>query len=194
MRTPAHPRLKPGKVYRTADFRRWDRNGTRFARRLERDGTLRRLAQGLYVRPRHGTFGPVPPRDEEVLRAFLKGSDFVFTGPAQWNSLGLGSTAAFADTWVYNTRRTCTLPLGKRRLRLRRVRFPKRASPEWYVVDLLLNHEAAGMSLGELEGALRSALSAGRFDRDRLQRSADEYGTRETRELVHRAMAQATAP
>ena len=98
MRIPTHPPLQPGKVYRTADFTRWDRNGTRLAKRLEQDGMLKRLAQGLYVCPRQSTFGPVPPKDEEVLKAFLKGSDFVFTGPAKWNSLGLKSTAVFADT------------------------------------------------------------------------------------------------
>lgn len=187
MRSATHPQLTPGRVYRTADFGRWDRNATRLARRLEREGRLQRLAQGLFVCPRRSSFGPVPPKDEDVLKSFLKGSDFVFTGPAQWNSLGLGSTALFADTLVYNTKRTTTLALGNRRLQLRRVRFPRRPSREWYVVDLLMNHESAGMSLEELEGSLRSALAAGRFDAYRLRQAAIEFGTREVRNLVERA-------
>ncbi len=187
MRTPTKPALKPGKVYRTADLSRWDKNATRLARRLERDGRLTRLSQGLYACPRQGAFGPVPPSDDEVLRAFLKRSPYVFTGPTQWNSLGLRSTAVFADTWVYNTKRTFTLKLGNRQLHLRRVRFPRHPSPEWYVIDLLLNHRSVGMPLSQLEGALRSAMSAGRFDPDRLRKSARDYGTRETRDLVDRA-------
>ncbi len=187
MLTPARPTLTPGKVYRTADLRRWGRNTTRLARRLERSGRLETLTHGLYVCPRRGSFGPVPPRDEDVLKAFLKGSKFIFTGPTVWNRLGLQSTAAFADTWVYNTKRTCTLQFGNRRLHLRRVRFPTNPSPEWYAVDLLENHEAAGTSLSELERDLRTAVAAGRFDPDRLQRAAREYGTRKTRALVERA-------
>lgn len=194
MRTPKLPSLKPGRVYRTADLARWDRNGTRLARRLETEGKLRRLAQGLYVCEGRSSFGPVPPTDEAVLRAFLKRSPYVISGPSQWNSLGLRSTALFADTWVYNTMRTCTLMVGKRRLHLRRVRFPKRPSPEWYVVDLLLHHGSVGMALADLEEALRSALSSGRFDPDLLRDAAGEYGTRETRRLVDRATAPHAGP
>jgi len=194
MRIPKSPSLKAGRVYRTADLSRWDRNGTRLARRLEKDGKLRRLAQGLYVCEEQSAFGPVPPGDEEVLCAFLKKTPFVISGPSQWNLLGLRSTALFADTWVYNTRRTCTLNVGNRRLHLRRVRFPKRPTPEWYVVDLLLHHDSAGMALQDLEDALRSALSAGRFDAGLLREAAAGYGTRETRRLVERASASRPGP
>ena len=194
MHTLTQPALKPGKVYRTADLRRWGKNPTRLARRLEEAGKLQPLpVQGLYVCPRRSRFGTVPPKDEEVLDAFLKRSPYVFTGPTQWNRLGLRSTAVFADTWVYNTKRTCTLKVGNRRLQLRRVRFPRHPSPEWYAVDLLENHEAAGMPLSQLEEALRSAVAAERFDPDRLRRAASEYGTRETQALVDRAVMAAAA-
>jgi hypothetical protein len=194
MRTPTLPRLRPGRVYRTADLGRWDRNATRLVRRLEGKGRLTKLAQGLYASPRRSSFGPVPPSDEAVLGAFLKGTPFVLTGPSLWNRLGLRSTALFADAWVYNTLRTCTLDLGRRRLHLRRVRFPLRPRPEWYVVDLLLHHRAAGMSLAGLEEDLRAALAAGRFSVDRLREAAAEYGTRQTRELVERAARPPGAP
>jgi hypothetical protein len=158
---------------------------------MELSGTLQQLAQGLYVCPRHGKFGPVPPTDEEVLKAFLKGSRFVFSGPTLWNRLGLRSTAVFADTWVYNTKRTCTLPLGNRKLHLRRVRFPVHPTPEWHAVDLIENHQAAGTSLSELEQDLRTAVAEGRFAVDRLKEAAREFGTRETQALVERASAAA---
>jgi hypothetical protein len=186
LRTPKPVPLKPGRVYRTADLARWGRNATRLARRLESDGRLRQLAHGLYVCEARSPFGPVPPTDEAVLGAFLNRSPYVISGPSRWNRLGLGSTAMFADTWVYNTRRTCTLKVGSRRLHLRRVRFPRRPTPEWYAIDLLLHHRAVGMSLDDLEGALRSALSAGRFDPHLLREAAGEYGIQSTRDLVDR--------
>src|SRR3990170_8802520 len=81
-------------------------------------------AHGLFVHPRRGRFGVVPPSDEELLRAFLCGAPFVLTGPDRWNALGLGTTAVFAAPLVYNTKRSGTFELGGRRFVLRRVAFP----------------------------------------------------------------------
>jgi hypothetical protein len=46
-------------------------------------------------------FGPLPPSDDELMRAFLNAGAFVFTGPEYWNPLGLGATAMFASRLVY---------------------------------------------------------------------------------------------
>ena len=137
MPAPAQPRLEPGRVYRTRDLTTWGANPTRLARRLVREGRLRSLAQGLFYAPKSSRFGPVPPEDEEILRAFLGSDEFVLTGPPYWNALGLGTTAAFPVVLVYNTRRSGEFAFGHRRYRLRRVRFPRRPSAEWYVIDLL---------------------------------------------------------
>jgi hypothetical protein len=194
MRTPVSPRLQPGRVYRTADLRRWDRNGTRLARRLEEEGRLDRLAQGLYACPGRSGFGPVPPSDEAVLRSFLKGSPWVIGGPPAWNRLGLGATAAFADGLAYTPRRTTVLRIGNRRIRLRRVRFPRKPTAEWWVIDLFRNHAAAGLDPGEAAEALGIAVGAGRFDREALRSAARTYGTRRIRSLVEDALAAAPSP
>jgi len=171
-------------VYRTRDLARWSANPTRLAHGLVRRGRLRRLAHGLYHCPEESRFGPVPPRDEELLRAFLGGAPFVVTGPAAWNALGLGTTAVHADTLVYNTKRSGTFDMGGRRFRLRRVAFPRNPPKEWFVVDLLGHAAEAGVSRGDLVDAVRGALASGRLDADRLEAMASRYASKTVQALL----------
>lgn len=96
MAPAAQPRLEPGRVYRTRELRSWSANAPRLAKRLVREEALVPLAHGLFDHPKRGRFGVVPPSDEEVMRAFLDGGSFLFTGPERWNALGLGTTALFS--------------------------------------------------------------------------------------------------
>lgn len=188
MSTAARPQLEPGRAYRTRDLRRWSANPTRLARRLVNEGKLREAAHGLYYAPVPSKFGPAPAADEELLRAYLCGEPFLVTGPPHWNALGLGSTAMFATTLVYNTRRTGEVVLGGRRFLLRRVYFPEDPTPEWFVVDLLQHHDMAGVALSELREALAATLQLGRWDRERLREMAETYGTKATLALVENAL------
>lgn len=193
MTVSARPRLKSGRVYRTRDLARWSANPPRLAKRLVREGALVPLAYGLFSHPKRGRFGVVPPDDEEMMRAFLGGAPFVFTGPDRWNALGLGSTAAFAMPLVYNTKRSGTFELGDRRFLLRRVAFPKDPPPEWFAVDLLEHADQAGASRADLAAALGRALARRAFDRGRLRAMAREYGTLATQALVESALAAGAA-
>ena len=130
----------------------------------------------------------VPPADDELMRAFLDGASFVFTGPDRWNALGLGTTALFATPLVYNAKRSGTFDLGGRRYVLRRVAFPSRPAPEWFVVDLFENADQAGASRDELAESLSRGVAQGAFDRERLGDMAARYGTRRTQALVRRAL------
>jgi hypothetical protein len=188
MSTAAQPELEPGRAYRTRDLRQWGKNPTRLARRLVKEGRLREAAHGLYYAPVATKFGPAPASDEELLRAFLVDEPFVVTGPPRWNALGLGSTAMFAVTLVYNTRRTGEVVLDGRRFLLRRVYFPESPTPEWFVVDLLQHHEMAGVSLSELREGLVETLRDERWDRERLREMAEIYGTRATLAIVDEAL------
>jgi len=82
--------LEPGRVYRTRDLAAWSTNAPRLARHLVEQGALVPLAHGLFIHPRHSRFGQVPPVDEEVMRAFLGGAPFVFTGPSGGTRWGSG--------------------------------------------------------------------------------------------------------
>jgi hypothetical protein len=188
MTMPAQPSLEPGRVYRTRDLAAWTANAPRLAKRLVQAGTLMPLAQGLFVHPKRSRFGVVPPTDYDLMRAFLDGSPFVFTGPDRWNALGLGSTAVFAVPLVYNRKRSGTFELGGRRFVLRRVAFPENPPPEWFVVDLLEHADQAGAARADLATGLARALAAGTFERDRLRQMAARYGTRNTQTLVETAL------
>lgn len=86
-----------------------------------------------------------------------------------------------------------TFDLGGRRFRLRRVAFPRRPSPEWFVVDLFEHPEQASASPVDLAVTLARALRHGRFDRARLHDVAVRYGTKKTFERVESAIADADA-
>ncbi len=192
-RTATLPPLKAGRAYRTRELAQWSANPTRLAKRLVAQGVLRQVAHGLYARPQWSRFGSVPPTDEQLLRAFLQCSPFVVTGPERWNALGLGSTAMYAGTLVYNTKRSGTFRLGGRPFVLRRVAFPTNAPAEWFVVDLLQHAGEAGVSRREVAAELDAAVAAGRFDRKRLGQMAERYATKAVQSLVHSALADTVA-
>ncbi|MDT8369723.1 MAG: hypothetical protein RQ745_10985 [Longimicrobiales bacterium] len=177
-------KLQPGRVYRTRDFRRYDSNATRFAARMVREGSLVQLRKGLYHAPRQAFWGPVPPREDELLRAFFGDTPWLRTGPSVWNTLGLGTTSVEANPLVYNTGRTGLVELGGRKFKLRRVRFPRDPSPEFFVVDLLENLQRTDRGEEDVLRQLGKALEEGRFDPERLHEMAFGYGTRATQEAV----------
>jgi hypothetical protein len=184
MPAAASPNLEPGRVYRTRDLTAWGINAPRLAKRLVREGKLLPLAHGLFAHPKRGRFGAVPASDKELMRAFLEGTPFVFTGSEHWNALGLGTTAVFAAPLVYNTKRSGTFDFGGRRFVLRRVAFPENPPPEWFVVDLLEHADQAGASRGELSASLAQALARGTFNRERLLEMAKRYATKTTQALI----------
>ena len=190
MTAAAQPTLQPGKVYRTAELATWSANPTRLAARLVQRGELVRLRHGLFSVPRRSRFGEVPPSDDALLDALLDDSPYLITGPPRWNALGLGATALFASTLVYNTRRSGVFELAGRRFLLRRVRFPDPPTPEWFVIDLFNNAQQAGQSEAALTEALARAVQAGRFDRDQLNAMARAYSTR----AIQQHIAEATTP
>ena len=186
--------LIEGRVYRTADLKRWGKNPTRTAERLVSSGKLRRLRHGLYYHPQPSKWGIVPPSRDEVLRAVLSDTPFVVTGSGVWNALGLGSTAVFATPLVYNGKLSGEATIDVFRFAFRRVRFPAAVNTEWCVVDLIQNRDMAGLDAPTLRQTLGAALMEGRFDAARLQQMAVEYGTRETQAIVTDAINKATPP
>lgn len=188
----AQPNLDPGRAYRTKELNQWSANPARLANRLVREGKLYQAAHGLYYAPVKSRFGQAPPSEAEILRSFLGGSSFVITGPPKWNALGLGATAMYASTLVYNQKRTGEFTFDGRRFHLRRVLFPENPSPEWYVIDLLQHHDMAGVSLAELADRLIATLREGRWNRARLREMADLYGTKATLALVERCLRAAS--
>jgi len=191
MPTAIRPKLKPGKVYRTRELARYGKNAPRMAKRLVAEGRLKPLAHGLFVHPETSRFGEVPPTKEELMRGYLNRRPFVFTGPEQWNALGLGSTAMFAKQVVYNGVRSGEVQLGGRHFILRRVAFPENPPPEYFAVDLIKNHKRAGVPLEAIRSKLANAVAEGRLRPSVLKRQAKQFGTKTSLECVEEAIAAA---
>ncbi len=188
MPAAARPELEANRVYRTKQFARWGRNPARLVQRLVDEGRLRELARGLYLAPAQSRFGEIPPRDEELLSAFLETDHFVVTGPPAWNTLGLGATAMFAATLVYNQKRSGEFILAGRKFLLRRVAFPERPPREWFAIDLIEHQAMAGVDGDVLTAGLRREVSAGRLNATILLEMAASYGTKATRALVRQCI------
>lgn len=134
--------LKPGYVYRRADLMQWSNSVDRHISQLLKDGFLEKLSVGLYGVPRKTVFGSVPPDDENLVRTFLKDDDFLLTSPNTYNSLGVGTTQLYNVRIVYNHKRHGEFELGGRKFFFHaKHRFPKKATPEFLLVDLVNNLE-----------------------------------------------------
>lgn len=184
MPAPAQPQLLANQVYRTKHFAQWGKNPARLAQRLVGEGKLLELARGLYYVPGRSRFGAVPPSEDAVLRAFLESDDYVVTGPPAWNTLGLGATAMFTATLVYNRKRSGEFILGGRTFWLRRVAFPAHPPREWFAIDLIEHQGMGGADADALRTGLRRELRDGRLDIAKLSEMAETFGSKATQALV----------
>ena len=168
-------RLRPGRVYRREDLLPWSHSVDRHLKELTVDGTLQKLRNGLYYRPRKFEFGDAPADERELVRAFLKTDHFVVTSPNAYNQLGLGTTQLYNKRVVYNQKRHGTFPLGNRMITFeRRMNIPRQLSPEFLLVDLV-------NELGDLAEDQDAVLSrvrekAKEMDPKKLSRAVLLYG------------------
>jgi hypothetical protein len=98
--------LKPGHVYRREDLAQWSNAIDRHLKQLTGNGTLTKLAPGLYLYPKKTVFGKTPADDEKLVEAFLKDPRFLLAPPNAYNTLG--GWARPSST----TRRSCTITNG----------------------------------------------------------------------------------
>ncbi|HEX9885799.1 MAG TPA: hypothetical protein VGA70_04895 [Longimicrobiales bacterium] len=112
------------------------------------------------------------------------------TGPSFWNALRLGTTMVEARPLVYNTTRSGPVELAGRLFELRRLRFPRQATPEFFVVDLLENRNRAGLDAEVAHHALAEALKVGRLS-GAVQDMAERFGTKLTQAFVRSALDEA---
>ena len=185
--------LKPGRVYRRADLAGWSNAVDRHLRQLLSDGTLTKLAGGLYLYPKETVFGKAPPEDAALVKSFLKDHRFLLVSPNAYNSLGVGTTQLYDKTVVYNHKRHGDFLLGGRRFDLRvKPSFPKTLSKDFLLVDLVNNLDRLAES--EREVLARVKERAASFDVPRLQRAARYYGNLKTKRFFSQALRPDMAP
>src|SRR3990167_2127545 len=78
--------LRPGQVYRREELARRSNAVDRHLKQLLDDGTLTKLAGGLYLYPKATVFGKAPAEDRKLVGTFLRDHRFLLASPNTYNS------------------------------------------------------------------------------------------------------------
>jgi len=185
--------LRPGQVYRREDLARWSTAVDRHLKQLVSDGTLTKLAGGLYLYPKETVFGKAPPEDDKLVGTFLKDDRFLLASPNAYNSLGVGTTQLYDKTVVYNHKRHGNFALGGRRFDFRvKPSFPRTLSKEFLLVDLVNNLDRLAESKNEVLARVKERVAS--YDVPRLQRAARYYGNVRTKKFFAQTLSSDLAP
>ncbi|MGZ3237309.1 MAG: hypothetical protein ACXWIN_04585 [Burkholderiaceae bacterium] len=175
--------LKPGHVYRREALADKSNAVDRHVRELVTSGKLKKLATGLYYVPSQSDFGPLPPKDADVVESFLRDKKFLLFSPSMYNAVGLGTTQLYNKTVVYNHKRHGVFKLGNRQFEFRvKPRFPKKLTPEFLFVDLLNNLDELSEDRGQVLQHAKEKLPT--FDKARLKRALEDFGSVAVRKRV----------
>jgi hypothetical protein len=179
--------LRPGQVYRREDVARWSNAVDRHLKQLVEEGTLTKLAGGLYAYPKETAFGKAPAEDEKLVEAFLKDNRFLLASPNAYNSLGVGTTQLYDKTVVYNHKRHGDFLLGGRKFAFRmKPSFPKTLSREFLLVDLVNNIDQLAESKKDVLARLSERVKS--YDGSRLRRASQNYGKVRTKKFFTEAL------
>lgn len=180
--------LRPGQVYRREDLAQWSNAVDRHLKLLVSDGTLTKLAGGLYLFPKETVFGKAPPEDRKLVEAFLKDHRFLLASPNAYNALGVGTTQLYDKTVVYNHKRHGNFSLGGRVFEFRmKPSFPKTLSREFLLVDLVNNLERLAESHEQVLERVKEEVAS--YKLPRLERTARNYGNVKTKKFFSEALA-----
>lgn len=183
-------KLKPGQVYRRSDLEKLSRSVDRDVAGLVNEGVLVKVGSGLYQCPQLSRFGVLPANTDKLLTSFLKDDDYLVTSPNDYNSLGLGTTQLYNYHVVYNHKRHGRFELGGQLYDFqRKPRFPKKATPEFLLVDLVNN---LGQLAEDRDAVLARVLAkVSEMDAKRLQAAVKGFAKVATRKLFEEALANA---
>jgi hypothetical protein len=185
--------LRPGRVYRREQLTQWSSAVDRHLRQLVDEGTLTKLAGGLYAYPKQTVFGKAPAEDDELVGTFLKDHRFLLASPNAYNSLGVGTTQLCDKTVVYNHKRHGEYSLGGRKFDFRvKPSFPKRLTREFLLVDLVNNLDRLAESRKEVLERVKERVAS--YDKPQLQRAARDYGNVRTKKFFLKALSAPEAP
>ncbi|MBI5485340.1 MAG: hypothetical protein HY888_12915 [Deltaproteobacteria bacterium] len=183
-------KLKPGQVYRRSDLEKLSRSVDRDVAGLVNEGVLVKIGSGLYQCPQLSRFGVLPASTDKLLTSFLKDDDYLVTSPNDYNALGLGTTQLYNYQVVYNHKRHGRFELGGQLFDFqRKPRFPKKATPEFLLVDLVNNLSQLAEDRDAVLARVRAKVSE--MDAKRLQAAVKGFAKVATRKLFEEALANA---
>lgn len=189
--TPLVRHVRAGKVYRREDLVPYSSNVNRELQQLVAQGSVQKLAQGLYYKPKKNVFGDVPPSEGDLLAVFLKDKNFLSFNPSVYNSLRLGTTQLYNKTIVYNHKRHGVFELDQRLYDFRmKPRFPKPAqvTTEYLLVDMLNN--LSDLAEDEEQVLERAQRKLNQFDAKKLNKALVDFGSAATKRRVNAWLSQ----
>jgi len=179
--------LRPGHVYRREALAQWSNAVDRHVKQLVEEGTLTKLAGGLYLYPKETVFGQAPAEDSALIKSFLRNSPFLLASPNAYNTLGVGTTQLYDKTVVYNHKRHGPMTLGGRTFDFRmKHTFPRKLTREFLLVDLVNNLDRLAESRDEVLARVQQRATS--LDERRLQRAARDYGNMKTQRFFSQAL------
>ena len=168
-------KMRLGRVYRRRELAKFSTAVDRDLNTLVQKGEVKKLAGGLYCRPRENAFGVAPPTDKELVRGFLKTGDFLLTSYNYFTELGLGLTQLYNTPVVYNHKRSGKFTLGGRGFEFRLApSYPRKLTKEFLLVDALNNLKRLPDDTAVVLENLKSRLS--HFDQRKVRKCLDRYG------------------
>lgn len=180
--------LRPGHVYRRENLARFTNAIDRHLKQLVDEGTLTKLAGGLYDYPKPTVFGKAPADDATLVKSFLKDDRFLLASPNAYNSLGLGTTQLYDKTVVYNRKRHGSFSFGGRRFDFRvKPDFPKKLSLEFLLVDVVNNLDELAENKDEVLSHVRKRVAS--CPPARLQRTVRHYGSARTKKIFEKMLS-----
>lgn len=177
--------LSEGTVYSWSALKEHSSSPGRDVKRLLDEGLLNKVGPGLYTPPKKSRFGVVPPKEDELVKNFLKSDDFLLFSTNQYNSLGLGLTQLKNETVVYNKKRHEPLVFSGRKFEFKRPNngYPNKLTAEFLVVDLMNNLNSVGEDSGKLKENVDRAVRSNKFNKKLLVELANAYGKVGTRKF-----------
>jgi hypothetical protein len=181
-------KLKSGHVYRRDMLLALSPAIDRDLGRLVTTGKLKKLSGGLYYKPMLSSFGPLPPKDSELVKCFLRDNSFLLYSWHQYNALGLGLTQLYNRMVVLNNKRHGVFSLGNKEFDFKRSNrgFPSKITPEFLLVDLLNNMNELAEDTHLVKQRVEQSLS--RFDKTKLASMAEKYGKVGTKHYLMRLL------
>lgn len=181
--------LEMGHVYRRDTLVPFSKAVDRDLIILTSKGILEKIGAGLYYKPEVSRFGVLPPKEEVVVKEFLRDDEFLLYSWNQYNSLELGLTQIYNNLVVYNHKRHGKFELGKIQFDFKRPTkgFPSEMSLEYLLVDLVNNLEKLAEDTSLLREKIKENIE--RFNKEKILTLSKKYGKISTnryfKELFH---------
>lgn len=168
----------------------WTRSVDRHLNELVNDGTLEKLSQGMYYYPELSSFDKTPPREEVLVKSFLKDDRFLLTSLNAFNTLDVGTTQLYNRQIVYNHKRHGDFTLGNKTFSFRvKPHFPRKATPEFLLVDLVNNLDQLVEDPSEVLQKVKNKVRL--MNPQKIERALRDYGNVKTKKTLGYALAAA---